>query len=152
MRKTTSGFTIVELLIVIVVIAILAAISVIAYTGIQQRGRDSQRESDIATIAKALEMYYIDEGEFPPGSGSTVINSSWSTTADGSWDNLAAYLVPEYITEMPEDPTSTPNANPQSLGNHNYAYFRDNGGTYCGPSRQTYILTYNYESRPKKTP
>lgn len=44
------GFTIVELLIVIVVIAILAAISIIAYNGIQSRARDAQRSNDIATI------------------------------------------------------------------------------------------------------
>ena len=57
MKKSTSGFTIVELLIVIVVIAILAAISVVAYTGIQQRARDSKRTNDIAQIKKALLVY-----------------------------------------------------------------------------------------------
>jgi len=50
------GFTIVELLIVIVVIAILASISVVAYNGIQTRARDSQRSSDISAIKKALEL------------------------------------------------------------------------------------------------
>ena len=49
-----KGFTIVELLIVIVVIAILAAISLVAFTGVQQRGRDSGRASDTSNIAKAL--------------------------------------------------------------------------------------------------
>ena len=49
-----KGFTIVELLIVIVVIAILAAISLVAFTGVQQRGRDSSRASDTSNIAKAL--------------------------------------------------------------------------------------------------
>jgi prepilin-type N-terminal cleavage/methylation domain-containing protein len=149
-KKKNNGFTIVELLVVIVVIAILAAISVVAYTGIQQRTRDSARESDIAAIVKALELYYIDHGQFPPGSGSTVINSSWSTTADASWGNLASHLVPDYISELPRDPISTPGANPQSLGNYNYGYFRDNSGVYCGPARQTYIIVYNLESQPRK--
>jgi len=54
MRKTRSGFTIVELLIVIVVIAILAAITVAAYNGIQQRARQSKIQSDLATIQKAI--------------------------------------------------------------------------------------------------
>ena len=149
-KRKQQGFTIVELLIVIVVIAILAAISVVAYTGIQQRARDSQRDSDIATIAKALEMYYIDNGRFPPGSCSSdcAINGGWSTTADGSWTNLAAYLVPEYISEMPEDPVSTADANPQTLGNYNYAYYGHQGATYCG--RPVYILVFNYESRPEE--
>lgn len=58
MRKTANGFTIIELLIVIVVIAILAAISVVAYTGIQDRARASahahaasQTEREIMTYA-----------------------------------------------------------------------------------------------------
>ncbi|MCA9336234.1 prepilin-type N-terminal cleavage/methylation domain-containing protein, partial [Candidatus Saccharibacteria bacterium] len=46
-KHRLSGFTIVELLIVIVVLAILAAITIVAYNGIQQRSRDSIRKSDL---------------------------------------------------------------------------------------------------------
>lgn len=52
MRKSISGFTIVELLIVIVVIAILAAISVVAYNGIQTRARDAARDTALSTLKK----------------------------------------------------------------------------------------------------
>lgn len=52
-----SGFTIVELLIVIVVIGILAAISIVAYNNVAAKARDSQRLQDVATINKALDMY-----------------------------------------------------------------------------------------------
>ena len=57
MKQTRSGFTIVELLIVIVVIAILAAISIVAYNGIQARGRDSIRVNEARNITKALQAY-----------------------------------------------------------------------------------------------
>lgn len=60
-----KGFTIVELLIVIVVIAILAAITIVAYNGIQQRARDTQRRSDVAAIEKGLKMWTIDNPETP---------------------------------------------------------------------------------------
>lgn len=55
-RKQT-GFTIVELLIVVVVIAILAAITIVAYNGIQNRAYDSSVQSDLANIAKQYEIY-----------------------------------------------------------------------------------------------
>lgn len=55
-----KGFTIVELLIVIVVIGILAAITIVAFTGVQARARDSQRKSDLAAIAKAVAIRGVE--------------------------------------------------------------------------------------------
>ena len=52
--KQQSGFTIVELLIVIVVISILAAIALASYNGVQNRARESKRDSDVATYYKAI--------------------------------------------------------------------------------------------------
>ena len=95
--RQKHGFTIVELLIVIVVIAILAAITIVAYNGIQQRARDTDRKSDISTIKKALEIYYAENGNYPSSSGSTKINGSWVTSSDASWAHLEAQLVPEYF-------------------------------------------------------
>ncbi len=60
-----TGFTIVELLVVIVVIAILAAIAVVAYSGIQDRARNSALLSGIDTIEKALNIYAVQNGQYP---------------------------------------------------------------------------------------
>lgn len=66
MKKNTNGFTIVELLIVIVVIAILATISIVAYQGIQQRANNSKTLSAVNAYIKALQMYKVDNGQYPP--------------------------------------------------------------------------------------
>lgn len=61
-----KGFTIVELLIVIVVIAILAAITIVAYNGIQSRANDTAVQNDLASLAKQFELYRVDKGTYPP--------------------------------------------------------------------------------------
>ena len=65
------GFTIVELLIVIVVIAILAAITVVAYNGIQDRANDAIIKSDITAFAKKIKMYEVENERYPHGNGSS---------------------------------------------------------------------------------
>lgn len=60
--KRQNGFTIVELLIVVVVIAILAAITIVAYNGIQDRAKTSSTQSALSSAAKAMEVAYIDGG------------------------------------------------------------------------------------------
>jgi len=97
--KRRSGFTIVELLIVIVVIAILAAITIVAYNGIQKRAQDSRRANDIASIRKALELYRADTGTYPATNATTAANLpagfvgpygsvtpyAFSLATDGTW-------------------------------------------------------------------
>lgn len=52
--RDNGGFTIVELLIVIVVIGILAAITIVAFNGVQNRAQQPERSNDLATIEKAI--------------------------------------------------------------------------------------------------
>lgn len=151
-RQAKPGFTIVELLIVIVVIAILAAISVVAYNGVQQRARNSQRVHDIQAVTQALELYYIDKGSYPNyynyTPGSTAINSGWSTTTDGSWSNLVQALLP-YATNLPSS-TGVTSGTPAISGGTNYDYFGFSDSGYCGSSRgQGYILVYRLEGSTK---
>jgi prepilin-type N-terminal cleavage/methylation domain-containing protein len=87
-NKQKSGFTIVELLIVIVVIAILAAISIVAYNGIQNRTNDAVIQSDIAQVSKRIELYKAETGSYPTSavvSGGTLeikaSKSSYSLTS-----------------------------------------------------------------------
>lgn len=65
MRLRTKGFTIVELLIVIVVIAILAAISIVAYNGIQTRSLNTARATEMSDWRKIITLYNIQNGALP---------------------------------------------------------------------------------------
>lgn len=66
-RNENRGFTIVELLIVIVVIAILAAISIVAYNGIQQRARISTAQAELNALSKQTALFQVDNGRYPSG-------------------------------------------------------------------------------------
>ncbi len=80
----SSGFTIVELLIVIVIIAILAAFVIVAYSGIQQRANNTQTVTAVREYIKAISAYAAEEGHYP----------TWVTDDAGS--NAAACLGEGY--------------------------------------------------------
>ena len=67
-----TGFTIVELLIVIVVIGILAAITIVAYNGIQNRAYNTTVQSDLSNFAKKMGIYQAETGAYPVGLSSSM--------------------------------------------------------------------------------
>jgi len=62
-KNKNTGFTIVELLIVIVVIAILAAITIVSYNGIQARAKTSQANTELRQLEKAILIARNNEGK-----------------------------------------------------------------------------------------
>ena len=79
-RQKNSGFTIVELLIVIVVIAILAAITIVAYNGIQQRARNAQTASTVQAYKKALIQYAVEQQTYPVTGGNACLGDDYPET------------------------------------------------------------------------
>lgn len=78
--KSQKGFTIVELLIVIVVIGILAALVLNTFQGVQKRARDTQRQNAINSLSTQLEAYYTDHGGYPANDATDGIrNNAWIT-------------------------------------------------------------------------
>ena len=88
-RRRVLGFTIVELLIVIVIIAILAAITIVAYNGVQARAHDTALVSSVRQLQTKLEVYYVENGAYPQtqttdmwsGSGTAYTDTNCMTTS-----------------------------------------------------------------------
>ena len=136
MAKSKSGFTIVELLIVIVVIGILAAITVVAFNGIQTRAYNSQRKSDLAALVKGLEMYRVENNRYPTPTWNRICLSAggWDCWDDSVFGGTPGnrLLSAEQMPKMPQDPqysdaqqSNYPNPHLARL----YGYQSDTNGT-----------------------
>src|SRR6202161_375336 len=79
-----KGFTIVELLIVIVVIGILALLVITTYSGIQAKARNSKRQTDVQSLQTQLEAFFSQNGYYP--SLTDMNTSSWRATNMKSLD------------------------------------------------------------------
>jgi prepilin-type N-terminal cleavage/methylation domain-containing protein len=138
-KKTVGrrGFTIVELLIVIVVIAVLATLPVAAYSGMQQRGRDTQRVSDMKAIVKGLEMYKTLNGSYPTPSTTNTI-AGWEVSSINPGQFLSALRTSGVMSTVPVDPTNNSTTN---VNGFLYRYYRYPAGTSgCDVSRGAFYV------------
>lgn len=143
--RKQKGFTIVELLVVVVVIGILAAITVVAYSNVQQRSRDADRKADIATIKKMLLLYQADNGgvQGTPTYGGTG-PGGWDSSDRGAW---LGFLGTGY-GRIPRDPTNTPPVSPADAGSGTglvYFYYCYNAGAGPQPATPHVVLGYRSE-------
>lgn len=138
--RNQKGFTIVELLIVIVVIGILALLVVTTYAGIQQKTRNTQRSADIKSIYTQLEAFYQENQHYP--SRANMNSDSWLD------DNMKGLEKDALI-----DPSNTEDPPSNDLvaapADKVYAYAVANeAGTSCEADAETcseYVLTATYE-------
>lgn len=143
MKTNSRGFTLVELAIVIVIIAILASITIFTYAKVQVNSRDSARSSEMTSISDALERYFGKNGEYPSCAQMTQSGSQVSSLLGGlDQSTLVAPSAPSGTTNSIStctDLTSGP-------GSDTYAYVGD-GSTACstGTACATYKLEYREE-------
>lgn len=95
-----QGFTLVELIIVIVIIGILAAISVLAYNGVVDSAHDTTVKSDLANFAKKIEIVKTETGFYPQNSSQMTKDMGFTFTrnaygADEQFYNLRFCANPE---------------------------------------------------------
>lgn len=97
LRTAQNGFTLVELLIVIVVISVLAAITIIAYNNIAQRAAQAVLKSDLSQAETQLETTRVDTGSYPltsdVSSGAYQLKSSGATKLEYKSDGTSYLLT-----------------------------------------------------------
>lgn len=142
--RKKRGFTVVELLIAIVIIAILAAIIIVAWNGVTERAHNGKRVSDLNTVQQAVEQYKIQNGSYP--STTTLPPANWHSTdvqTDSNCFNGTknANWVPNLSITLPQ---SDPNSG-GGVGGTGGCYLYASDGTY-------YILSaWNMVNTPQTT-
>jgi len=99
MKKFRKGFTLIEMLIVITIIALLASIILVGMSGARAKTRDARRVADLHNVMNALELYYAKNSNYPD---------------ETSWGGLTTALTTGNIgvSRIPQDPlSSSPNSN-----------------------------------------
>lgn len=105
------GFTLIELMISIAIVAIISTVGIVSYSKIQVLARDSKRKEDLRLIANALQLYYNDNKSYP-------VNSNW-VYSNGTQPWIPG-LNTSYMSALPTDPSS--NGGTPWSGAMGYAY------------------------------
>jgi len=135
--RYSSGFTIVELLVVIVVIGILAAITVVSYTGIQSKATIASLTSDLNNTSTQLKMFNIDNSNYP-----TTISTNCATNPDTPTNKCLKYSAGNTYSDFQVDNTTSPQAFCVTSTNTNGVSYRitDDGSPKLGNCSRTSCL------------
>jgi prepilin-type N-terminal cleavage/methylation domain-containing protein len=124
--KRENGFTIIELLIVMAVIALLSLIVLNSFQNVQSRSRDTERKTDIVAISTQLELYYQDNGGYPVISGGIGLDTWIKSNMKGA--DPQAFWAPKQTTNS-MSATGTP-----SINQYGYLVLDSDGVTTCAVS------------------
>lgn len=103
-KGSSQGFTLIELMVVIAIISILAAVGLVAYSTAQKAGRISKRVQDLNALKTALELYKSSNSYYPSGASANTF------VCIGDVSGGLTALAPTYMPVLPADPLDGGNA------------------------------------------
>ncbi|MGI6273489.1 MAG: type II secretion system protein [Anaerohalosphaeraceae bacterium] len=132
MRTSNGGFTLVEILIVVVILGILAAIVIPQFTQASTEARESSLVSNLQTIRSQIELYKIQHNDNPPTDATTFeAQMTGLTDVDG---NAAAAPGPgvfgPYLQKIPVNPFTPGNNNVAGAAGDSWSYTNNGNGSY----------------------
>ena len=103
--RNNKGFTLVELLLVIIIMGILIVMGLTSFLSSQKKSRDIKRKQDLRQVALSLEAYYSDKGKYPTGNASGVMvgcskNDAQTCDWDGTFQDMKGTT---YMVKLPTD-------------------------------------------------
>ena len=125
--REDRGFTLIELLVVIAIIGVLSSVVLVSLNTARAKARDANRAASIAQVQRALELYYLDNGQYPLSGGATAPNSGWTTSTDTSWATLQTALAP-YMPQLPRDPNQSASGWPVTAGVYAFSFYSQGHG------------------------
>ena len=104
-----KGFTLVELLIVMAVIAILIAIAIPSFRGMQQEANKSKSQGDVRVLKVAIEAYYKNNGTYPDENNyqATLLSASPRVLESNLYDPFGATATTQYVYQLATHDPST---------------------------------------------
>lgn len=104
--KSLKGFTLVELLVSIVIVAILSTIGLVVYSNFLRDARDGKRQSDLKIIQAGLEQYYADQFFYPNTPSASFPFGAALTSSTGN--PTPPSPAKNYMNIVPNDPQPSP--------------------------------------------
>ncbi len=101
MSNKTTGFTLVEILIVVIILGILAAIVIPQFTEASNDARNSALKSDLQTLRSQIELYKIQHKDALPGDGAATFLQAMTGKTDIDGAVAAAGLYGPYMQKIP---------------------------------------------------
>lgn len=108
-KSTRKGFTLVELLIVIIIIAVLAAIAIPKFANSSGRSKDSALRSNLKIVRNAVDLFRADTGYYPATLSDLAVTAAPANGLDSSGTSKAITATDwrgPYVQTVPTDPVA----------------------------------------------